>query len=156
MRNIAVLSENSLIVSAIESTCKEFADEFNPVFFRDEPGFIQYLNYELPEIDIIDFSDESREAGEAFRRHDDDSPRRGQLHASALGASVRHGRVEKVQPRRERILDLAAQAVGGGDDANVARFLLLHMAHYEHLGHESLPSARGEGEHLAACGRVEG
>lgn len=72
MRNIAVLSENSLIVSAIESSCGEFEQEFNPVFFRDEAGFIQYLNYELPEIDIIDFSDESEEAGQAFREIKDD------------------------------------------------------------------------------------
>lgn len=61
-----------MVTSAIESTCTEFADEFRPVFFRDQAGFIQYLNYELPEVDIIDFSDESREAGEAFREIKDD------------------------------------------------------------------------------------
>lgn len=72
MRNIAILSENPDMNRRIATACLKFEDEFNPVFFSDEKSFVQYLNYELPEIDIIDFSLQQAEAGRAFTEIKDD------------------------------------------------------------------------------------
>jgi len=72
MRNIAVLSENEDLNLRIGTACLRFEDEFHPVFFKDEKSFVQYLNYELPEIDVIDFSGEKEMAGRAFTEIKDD------------------------------------------------------------------------------------
>ncbi len=57
MRTIAILCRQEEINREIETICKDFADEFTPVFLKDEASFVQVLNYEFPEIDIINFTD---------------------------------------------------------------------------------------------------
>ncbi|HMX55430.1 MAG TPA: cyclic nucleotide-binding domain-containing protein [Leptospiraceae bacterium] len=72
MRNIAVLSDDADLNAKIASSCNSFGDEFQAVFFHEERAFVQYLNYELPEIDIIDFSGSKASAGRAFTEIKDD------------------------------------------------------------------------------------
>ncbi len=53
MRNIAVLCNDRALNDAIQQACAEFDDEFMPIFLDSVDSFVQYLNYELPEIDIV-------------------------------------------------------------------------------------------------------
>ncbi|MBX7057675.1 MAG: cyclic nucleotide-binding domain-containing protein [Leptospirales bacterium] len=55
MRNIAVLCNDEQLNAEIAAACQEFDDEFSPVFLAAVDSFVQYLNYELPEIDIVYF-----------------------------------------------------------------------------------------------------
>ncbi len=72
MRNIAVLSDDADLNARIAAACAGSGDDFQPVFFSDERSFVEYLNYELPEIDIIDFSGARTGAGHAFAEIKDD------------------------------------------------------------------------------------
>ena len=56
MRYVPVLSTDGEINRNIEKICANIED-FEPVFFSDKDAFVHYLNYEIPEIDIINYSD---------------------------------------------------------------------------------------------------
>ena len=66
MHTIAVLSNDAAINAQIEAACARFPDTFSPVFLRDEDQFVQFLNYELPEIDIVLFRRERFPVDHAF------------------------------------------------------------------------------------------
>ncbi len=53
MHTIAVLSNDEQINRSIEAACAGFAEVFSPSFLQTEEQFVQFLNYELPEIDIV-------------------------------------------------------------------------------------------------------
>jgi hypothetical protein len=57
MGNIAILSTDDQINEAILRGCGEFGDEFLPVYLRDRNLILQHLNYELPEIILVNCSD---------------------------------------------------------------------------------------------------
>jgi hypothetical protein len=57
MGNIAILSTDDRANQAILQVCADFGDEFVPVYLRDKSLIIQYLNYELPEIIVVNCSD---------------------------------------------------------------------------------------------------
>ncbi len=57
MGNIAVFSTDDSLNSSILQHCMEFRDEFTPVYLRDKNLILQYLKYELPEIDIFNCED---------------------------------------------------------------------------------------------------
>jgi len=57
MGNIAILSTDDRINEAILRGCGEFGDEFVPYYLRDKAQILQHLNYELPEIILINCSD---------------------------------------------------------------------------------------------------
>lgn len=66
MRNIAILCRQEELNREIEEICKDFAEDFTPVFLKDQESFVQYLNYEFPEIDIINFTDPEINTRETF------------------------------------------------------------------------------------------
>jgi hypothetical protein len=57
MGNIAILSTDDRTNQAILQACADFGDEFVPVYLRDKGLIVQYLNYELPEIIVVNCSD---------------------------------------------------------------------------------------------------
>ena len=57
MGSIAVLSTDDRTNQAILQACVDFGDEFVPVYLRDKNLIVQYLNYELPEIIVVNCSD---------------------------------------------------------------------------------------------------
>ena len=57
MGNIAVLSTDDKTNKEILQVCTEFGDEFVPVYLRDKSLIVQHLNYELPEIIVINCTD---------------------------------------------------------------------------------------------------
>ncbi len=66
MRNIAILSTHKQLNERIEQACSGFADDFHPVFLTTEEDFVEYLNYELPEIDIIHYSTKDYDVEHTF------------------------------------------------------------------------------------------
>lgn len=59
MGNIAVICTDTEINNAIETHCGLFKDAFSPVYLSDHSSVFEYLNYELPEINVINASDET-------------------------------------------------------------------------------------------------
>ena len=57
MKQIAVLSTDSIINRKIEYYCKQTSSDFSPVFLEAEGKSLEYLNYELPEISVLNLSD---------------------------------------------------------------------------------------------------
>ena len=72
MRSIAVLCSDQAINSIIRSVCERFPEDFTPVFLSDKESFVQYLNYEFPEIDIVYHSDPAIDIGGAIETIKDD------------------------------------------------------------------------------------
>lgn len=66
MHTIAVLSNDRKIDQAVEKACEGFDEVFHPVFLPDEERFVQFLNYELPEIDIVLYRKERFHVDHAF------------------------------------------------------------------------------------------
>lgn len=57
MANIAVLSSDDALNSKILKVCSQYGDDFTPVYLRDKNLIIQYLKYELPEINVFNCND---------------------------------------------------------------------------------------------------
>lgn len=57
MKQIAVLSTDNIINRKIEYFCKQTSSDFSPVFLEAEGKSLEYLNYELPEISVLNLSD---------------------------------------------------------------------------------------------------
>ncbi|MBB6479206.1 cyclic nucleotide-binding domain-containing protein [Spirochaeta isovalerica] len=67
MGNIAILSSNQRINFLIEEHCRTWMDDFKCNFFDDCNKFVQFLNYELPSINIICIDDPDTESSKALR-----------------------------------------------------------------------------------------
>ncbi len=57
MRQIAVLSSDDNLNKRIESLLRKAAPDCSPVIIDDAPQFLEFLNYELPELSVCNFSD---------------------------------------------------------------------------------------------------
>ena len=55
MNMIPVFSTNKKLNTKIISICKKYGDGFIPVFFDSRNKFLDYLEYELPELNILNF-----------------------------------------------------------------------------------------------------
>ena len=66
MVNVAVISTDETLSKPIREYFKDHTEDFLPAFPRDYPATLQYLNYELPEICIINCSDQLTNYREIF------------------------------------------------------------------------------------------
>ena len=57
MRSLAVISSDTELNDRIERVCTLFNGEFEPVFLNTESEALEFLKYELPEINILSYSD---------------------------------------------------------------------------------------------------
>ncbi len=58
MQKLAVLSSDSELNDRISLICERFNNYFEPHFFNNADPAIEFLKYELPEVNIINFSDD--------------------------------------------------------------------------------------------------
>ena len=58
MKRLAVLSTDGNLNRKIGYWCKKVAADFSPVYLKKEKKYLEYLNYELPEICVFNFSDQ--------------------------------------------------------------------------------------------------
>lgn len=57
IKSIAVVSTDESVNDEIRRVCDRFAEDFEPVFLKNEERIVQFLNYDLPEINVIYCSD---------------------------------------------------------------------------------------------------
>ena len=62
MKSVPIICKTTSSITAFSSACAKFGDEFQPIVLDKKEEIISYFNYELPEIKIIDFGDESLDA----------------------------------------------------------------------------------------------
>jgi anti-sigma regulatory factor (Ser/Thr protein kinase) len=55
---ITVLSTDASLNSRIRRYCNDIEGDFIPIFLTDQAKSLEYLNYELPEISVFNFSDD--------------------------------------------------------------------------------------------------
>ncbi len=63
MRKMPVISTDVEINHRITQICERFRNYFAPVFFDNAGKALEYLKYELPEINVINFSDPNVDTG---------------------------------------------------------------------------------------------
>ena len=63
MRSMAVISTDKELNDRIERVCTLFSNEFDPVFLESETEALEFLMYELPEVNIINYSDSKLDIG---------------------------------------------------------------------------------------------
>lgn len=72
MKKILVVSSNKNIVDTVKDGCSAFSDDFDFCVKTDHVDVISYINYELPEIKVLDFTCETVDCYEVLRIiHDD-------------------------------------------------------------------------------------
>lgn len=59
IKSIAVISSDQTVNEEIRRVCEDFTEDFEPVFLENAERIVQFLNYELPEINVIHCSDRS-------------------------------------------------------------------------------------------------
>ena len=56
MKKILVTSTNKKVIDAVQSACNKYSSYFSPAFVTDTDEALSYIDYELPEIKILDFT----------------------------------------------------------------------------------------------------
>ena len=67
-----VISTDNEINRRIEQICGKFQNYFSPVFFSNEDEALEYLKYELPDINVINFSDSNIDTVKVLEQIKDD------------------------------------------------------------------------------------
>lgn len=63
MRKMLVISSDEELNDRIERICDKFNNYFTPVFFDEIESAMEFMRYELPEVNVIHHSDETIDAG---------------------------------------------------------------------------------------------
>ncbi|MCQ2589902.1 MAG: cyclic nucleotide-binding domain-containing protein [Treponema sp.] len=58
MKKILVASTNPEILDTVKSVCQKYSTYFDPIFCPDTDEALSFIDYELPELKLIDFSSE--------------------------------------------------------------------------------------------------
>ncbi|MBQ8353159.1 MAG: cyclic nucleotide-binding domain-containing protein [Spirochaetaceae bacterium] len=56
MKKILVASTNKKVVDAVKTACDKYSSYFDPAFFSDTDEALGFIDYELPEIKVLDFT----------------------------------------------------------------------------------------------------
>ena len=56
MKKILVASTNKKVIDAVQSACDKYSSYFDPAFFPDTDEALSFIDYELPEIKVLDFT----------------------------------------------------------------------------------------------------
>ena len=59
MKKILVASTNKEVCKAVYDACEKYQENFDSVICTDTDEAISYIDYELPEIKILDYSSET-------------------------------------------------------------------------------------------------
>lgn len=56
MKKILVVSANKKIIETVKAVCKKYSAYFDATFFSDTDNALSFIDYELPEIKVLDFT----------------------------------------------------------------------------------------------------
>ncbi|HKK49156.1 MAG TPA: cyclic nucleotide-binding domain-containing protein [Alkalispirochaeta sp.] len=67
MRRFPVVSSDTALNDRVQRICDKFGDTFHPVFLDSVEDALEYIRYELPEFQLVHFSDEGINGEELIR-----------------------------------------------------------------------------------------
>ena len=67
MPQLAVISTDAELNAAVINFCAELDSAFRPVALEDERRVMEFLNYELPELSVINLADQDLAIDEILR-----------------------------------------------------------------------------------------
>ena len=56
MKKILISSTNKEILEVTKTVCRKYSDYFDPIFCPDTDESLSFIDYELPEIKLLDFT----------------------------------------------------------------------------------------------------
>mgnify|MGYP001550274025 CR=1 FL=1 len=59
MRKMPVISSDAELNDRVAKICSKLSNEFVPIFLDNSESALEYIMYELPEVNLINFSDTS-------------------------------------------------------------------------------------------------
>ncbi|MBR4322491.1 cyclic nucleotide-binding domain-containing protein [Treponema sp.] len=108
MRKILTASANKNVISTVKSACEMFSSFFSTDIFDKTGEIIRYIDYELPEIKVIDFTTESIDCDKILQNIADDT----WLHYGGVIAVVNgHNQMVELEHRKNPNI-LAIHTVG--------------------------------------------
>lgn len=73
MKKVLTASSNEVVITAARKACKKYASYFECVVFSDTQKAIKYMDRELPEIKVLDFSSDSVDSQKILDNIDSDA-----------------------------------------------------------------------------------
>ena len=58
MKKILTASRNSIVIDTVKTACQRYSAHFDTDVFGDTEQIISYIEYELPEINVLDYTSE--------------------------------------------------------------------------------------------------
>ena len=58
MKRILVASTNKKVIETVKLGCKKYNAYFDPEFYPDTDEALSFIDYELPEVKVLDFTSE--------------------------------------------------------------------------------------------------
>lgn len=73
MKKVMTASTSEVVIATVQKACEKFSNYFDLVVLKDTEQVINYIDYELPEIKVLDFSDNGIDANRILSIIDDDA-----------------------------------------------------------------------------------
>lgn len=108
MKKILTASSNKQIIDTVNLTCKLYSNYFNTDVFNNTEEIIQYIDYEIPEIKVLDFTSEELDCHRILTTINNDA----WLHYGGVIAICKnHAQVEELEELKDNNM-LAIQTMG--------------------------------------------
>ncbi|MBB5225876.1 CarD family transcriptional regulator [Treponema ruminis] len=108
MRKVLTASSNKIIINTVKNACELYPAFFATDIFDTTEEIIRYIDYELPEIKVIDFTSENIDCDKILQNIADDT----WLHyGGVIAVCNSHKQVEEIEHRKNPNI-LAIQTVG--------------------------------------------
>ena len=108
MRKVLTASSNKIVISTVKNACELYSSFFATDIFDTTEDIIRYIDYELPEIKVIDFTSENIDCDKILQNSADDT----WLHYGGVIAICNgHKQIEEIEHRKNPNI-LAIQTIG--------------------------------------------
>lgn len=108
MRKVLTASSNKIVISTVKNACELYSSFFATDIFDTTEDIIRYIDYELPEIKVIDFTSENIDCDKILQNIADDT----WLHYGGVIAICNgHKQIEEIEHRKNPNI-LAIQTIG--------------------------------------------
>lgn len=72
MKKILICSTNKDVIETVKSACRKFSTYFDPMFCPDTDEALSFIDYELPEIKVLDFTSQDMDCHRILAAINDD------------------------------------------------------------------------------------
>ena len=142
MKKILVSSSNAEILSTVKNACVAYSDDLDPIFCPDTDEALSFIDYELPEIKVLDFSSDDIDCDRILAAiHGDPWLHNGGIIAIAKNPAE----AEKIEDRKDPNI-LIVQTVYNFKQ-NFSRLLKVLWSNQQFLFNRGLQNRMGSDEH---------